>query len=115
MKFQKTINLTSYMVEYIDKRQPKPRTIRRELVVLDGGRVDAMQRLGMRPAGYIAQQFERDGYTVTDVRKGETLRAQVDLFDLWNQTAQATALERTQAQLQAALEKLGGGINAADA
>ena len=68
MKFQKTINLTSYMVEYIDKRQPKPRTIRRELVVLDGGRVDAMQRLGMRPAGYIAQQFERDGYTVTDVR-----------------------------------------------
>lgn len=52
MKFQKTINLTSYMVEYIDKRQPKPRTIRRELVVLDGGRVNAIQRLGMRPAGY---------------------------------------------------------------
>lgn len=69
MKFQKTITLISYQVEYIDKRQPKPRATRREAVVLDGGRVDALQRLGIRPAGYITQQFEREGYTVTDVRR----------------------------------------------
>lgn len=107
MKFQKTITLTSYQVEYIDKRQPKPRAIRREAVVLDGGRVDALQRLGIRPAGYITQQFEQEGYTVTDVRRGDTLHALVDLTDLWSRTTQAIALERTQAQLQAALEKLG--------
>ena len=107
MKFQKTITLISYQVEYIDKRQPKPRAIRREMVVLDGGRVDALQRLGIRPAGYIAQQFEREGYTVTDVRRGDTLHALVDLTELWSRTTQAIALERTQAQLQAALEKLG--------
>lgn len=51
MKFQKTITLTSYQVEYIDKRQPKPRTIRREAVVLDGGRVDALQRLASARRG----------------------------------------------------------------
>lgn len=28
MKFEKTITLTAYEVEYIDQRQPKPRTIR---------------------------------------------------------------------------------------
>ena len=107
MKFLETIRLTAYEVEYIDQRQAKPRTIRRETVVLDGGKLSALERLGMRPAGYITQQFEREGYTVTDVRRGDTLHALVDLADLWSRTTQAIALERTQAQLQAALEKLG--------
>ena len=57
MKFLETIRLTAYEVEYIDQRQAKPRTIRRETVVLDGDRLAALERLGMRPAGYIAQQM----------------------------------------------------------
>ena len=78
MKFEKTIHLTAYEVEYIDQR-----TICRETVVLDGGRISALNRLGMRPAGYIAQQFERSGYTVAAIRQGETISAQVDLAQLW--------------------------------
>ena len=59
MKTEKTINLTAYTVEYIDQREPKPRTIHSQTVVLDGGKISALARLDMRPAGWITQQFER--------------------------------------------------------
>lgn len=45
MKTEKNINLTAYTVEYIDQREPKPRTIRTQTVVLDGGKVSALARL----------------------------------------------------------------------
>lgn len=85
MKFEKSINLTPYAVEYIDQREPKPRTIRTQTVVLDGGKISALNRLNMRPAGYIMQQFERDGFTVVTMDKGETVEAAVDLYFLWQQ------------------------------
>ena len=87
MKFFKTIKLTAYEVEYIDQREPKPRTVKREAVVLDGGRISALGRLGIRPAGWISQQFAAPGYTVTTVRKGESLGVDVDLSELWQRTA----------------------------
>ena len=96
MKTEKTINLTAYTVEYIDQREPKPRTIHSQTVVLDGGKISALARLDMRPAGWITQQFERDGYTVASIHKGETITAHVDLADLWQQTAQAVELARLQ-------------------
>lgn len=86
MTFKKTINLTAYEVEYIDQRQEKPRTVQKETVVLDGGRISALNRLDMRPAGYIIRQFERSGYAVTNICKGETIVAPVDLAELWNRT-----------------------------
>lgn len=86
MTFKKNINLTAYEVEYIDLRQEKPRTVQQETVVLDGGRISALNRLDMRPAGYIIQQFERSGYVVTNIRKGETVAAPVDLAELWGRT-----------------------------
>lgn len=96
MKTEKTINLTAYVVEYIDQREPKPRTVHTQTVVLDGGKISALARLDMRPAGWITQQFERDGYTVASIHKGETITAHVDLADLWQQTAQAVELARLQ-------------------
>ena len=86
MTFKKIINLTAYEVEYIDQRQEKPRTVQQETVVLDGGRISALNRLDMRPAGYIIQQFERSGYVVTNIRKGKTIAAPVDLAELWGRT-----------------------------
>ena len=38
MKIEKRVNLYAFEVEYIDQREAKPRTVRRETVVLDGGR-----------------------------------------------------------------------------
>lgn len=86
MTFKKIINLTAYEVEYIDQRQEKPRTVQRETVVLDGGRISALNRLDIRPTGYIVQRFERSGYAVTSIRKGETIAAPVDLEELWRRT-----------------------------
>lgn len=106
MKTEKIINLTAYTVEYIDQREPKPRTTRTQTVVLDGGKISALARLDMRPAGWITQQFERDGYTVASIHKGETITAHVDLADLWQQTAAQIERDRLKIQLQAALEEL---------
>lgn len=108
MKLEKTITLTAYEVEYIDQRQPKPRTVHRETVVLDGGKLSALERLGMRPAGYLAQQFERSGYTVATIRRGETINAHVDLAELWDKTRKEIELQ----QVVAAAARLGGGGNA---
>lgn len=94
MKFDKTIILTAFEVEYIDKRQPKPRIVLWQTVILDGGRLSALERLGLRPAVYISQQFERSGYAVASIRKGETITAQVDLDDLWTKaTLQALGVQ----------------------
>ena len=106
MKTEKTINLIAYTVEYIDQREPKPRTVHTQTVVLDGGKISALARLDMRPAGWITQQFERDGYTVASIHKGETITAHVDLADLWQQTAAQIERDRLKIQLQAALEEL---------
>lgn len=110
MKFEKTINLTAYEVEYIDQRQAKPRTIRRETVVLDGDRLAALERLGMRPAGYIMQQFEREGYTVANIRRGDTINAHVDLAELWDKTRNEIRLE----QFTVLAAQLGGGSDAVE-
>lgn len=112
MKFEKAITLTAYEVEYIDQRQPKPRTVHRETVVLDGGKLSALERLGMRPAGYLAQQFERSGYTVATIRRGETINAHVDLSALWDETQQEIKAEHFTALAARLNEKLGGGSDA---
>lgn len=106
LKLEKRITLHTFDVEYIDQREPKPRTVHTQTVVLDGGKISALARLDMRPAGWITQQFERDGYTVASAHKGETIAAHVDLADLWQQTAAQIERDRLKAQLQAALAQL---------
>lgn len=106
MKAEKTINLTAYVVEYIDQREAKPRTVHTQTVVLDGGKISALNRLDMNPGGYICRQFENRGFTVASIHKGDTITARVDLADLWQQTAAQIERDRLKAQLQAALAQL---------
>lgn len=107
-----SITLTAYEVEYIDQRQPKPRTVHRETVVLDGGKLSALERLGMRPAGYLAQQFERSGYTVATIRRGETINAHVDLAELWTRTRNEIRVKQLEKQAAEIAARLGGGSDA---
>lgn len=93
MTFLKAINLTTYEVEYIDQREQKPRASHHETVVLDGGRISALNRLGIRPTGWLIQQFSAMGFTVTNIQKGELLSAEVDLTKLYYQTVAAKAEE----------------------
>lgn len=108
MKFEKKINLVAFEVWYYDKRQSKPRDSLKDTVILDGGIISALERLGIRPAGYIAQQFERNGYAVTEVRWGERIQAQVDLAELWSSTQMRIQAARLNAMFKKADEE--GGI-----
>ena len=42
MKMEKKISLHAFEVEYIDQREAKPRTLHRESIVLDGGRINTL-------------------------------------------------------------------------
>ena len=108
MKFEKEITLVAFEVEYYDHRQPKPRTMLQEDVILDGGRISALERLGIRPAGYITEQFNRNGFTVSAVRWGEKLTARVDLDALWSSTQMRIQAARLTAMFKKADEE--GGI-----
>ena len=103
MKLEKRITLTAYEVEYIDAREPKPRTVHWEQIVLDGGRLSALARLGQTPAAFIAQQYEAVGFRVASIRHGETIEASVDLPALWAEVQMEKAVRRL-AQLSTGTE-----------
>ena len=65
MKVVKQILLYAYTVEYVDQREPKPRTLHRETVVLDRERVHALDLLGVTVPDWIMQQYAKQGFTVT--------------------------------------------------
>lgn len=94
MNLSQKIVLTAYDVEFFDRREPKPRALHHERVVLNGGRLSALERLGLTPAGWIAQQYEGRGYSVAQVKRGESLNAFVDLNALWSKTAAEAAVQR---------------------
>lgn len=94
MNLEKRITLTAYEVEYIDTREPKPRTIHREQIVLDGGRLSALARLGQTPAAFIAQQYEAVGFRVASLHRGESIEARIDLPALWAEVQKEKAVRR---------------------
>lgn len=102
MKLEHRVNLTAFEVEYIDTREPKPRAVHWETVVLDGGRVSALERLGQSPASWICQQYARQGFSVATVRKGEHLTAHVDTGLLWR----LAALDATAAKVGKSVAQL---------
>lgn len=100
MKFKKSITLMAFEVSLVDMRGEKPHQTRRETVILDGGMISAIERLGMRPNGYICRKYEAEGYTVANIHKGEKLTAYVDLEQLWKETSQTVELEQLRRAVQ---------------
>lgn len=94
MDLMQKITLVAFEVDYYDRREAKPRTLHHERVVLNGGRLNALDRLGIRPAPWIVQQFETRGFAVQQVKKGQSMDAQVDLNALWNEAAAEKAVYR---------------------
>ena len=78
MKLEKKISLHAFEVEYIDQREAKPRSLHRESIVLDGGRMNTLDHLNQTPQNWIRQQYAQQGYTVSAIHKGESLTAKVD-------------------------------------
>ena len=112
MKLEKKISLHTFEVEYIDQREPKPRTVHHELCVLDGGRVSALERLGQSPQSWICQQYARQGFTVGAVHKGDRLTAKVDTGFLWKMAVLDVAAAKAG---KAVAQLLEGGVNHAQA
>lgn len=112
MKIEKRVNLYAFEVEYIDQREAKPRTVRGETVVLDGGRVSALERLGQSPQSWICQQYARQGFSVGAVHKGDRLTAHVDTGFLWKLAALDAAAAKAGKSVAKLLE---GGVNHAQA
>lgn len=75
MKLEKKISLHAFEVEYIDQREAKPRSLHRESIVLDGGRMNTLDHLNQTPQSWIRQQYAQQGYTVSAIHKGESLAA----------------------------------------
>ena len=93
LNLKQKITLVAFEVDYYDRREVKHRTLHHERVVLNGGRLNALDRLGIRPASWIVQQFETQGFAVQQVKKGQSMDAQVDLTALWSKTAAEKAEE----------------------
>ncbi len=83
MNLSRSMVLIKYEVQFIDRREHKPRTVHTETVVLDGGRISALHRLGMKPAGYLAGLYEYDGFVTTSIKPIEKREIVLDLTDLW--------------------------------
>lgn len=87
MKLTKQINLVLYSLELYDIRQAKPRTPIDDSIVIDGGRISALHRLGQSVTGYITGLCEAQGYAVRSIRKMRDFTANIDLGALWHEQA----------------------------
>ena len=92
MRLTKKINLTDYTVFYVDLRNAKPRQSFEDHVVLDGGRISALHRLGQTDTGWIVSMYEKRGLAVEGIVKGKPVTAEVDLTELWCQAKGITLL-----------------------
>lgn len=99
MRLTKQIKLQLYSVELYDVRQTKPRTPIDDSIVIDGGRISALHRLGQSVTGYITGLYEAQGYAVGKMQKVREYTAAVDLANLWrdNVPDQAPAGEEAEA------------------
>lgn len=86
MKCRKEIVLTGYRVQYIDLREPKPRTPKETVHVMDRQWLDALRLTGQSVVGNIRDQYERAGYKVFAVEPIKPNRRSVlDLLQMWEE------------------------------
>lgn len=83
---RKQLVLTGYRVQYIDLREPKPRTPKEAIHVADSQWLDALSLVGYGGAAdNIRQRYERAGYKVISVDSVKPKRVvELDLCQLWD-------------------------------
>ena len=84
---RKQLVLTGYRVQYIDLREPKPRTPKETIHVADSQWLDALSLVGYGGAAdNIRQRYERAGYKVISVDSVKPKRVvELDLCQLWDE------------------------------
>lgn len=84
MKCRKEIVLTGYRVQYIDLQEPKPRTPKEAVHVMDRQWLDALTGEAQSATGNIRDQYEQSGYKVFSVEAIKPKRrVELDLCQLW--------------------------------
>ena len=98
---RKQLVLTGYRVQYVDLRDPKPRTPKEAIHVADRQWLDALALVGHGSAAdNIRQQYERAGYKVFAVEPIKPKRVvELNLCQLW-ELAASPALEETEEAAQ---------------
>ncbi len=87
MKCRKQLVLTGYRVQYVDLREPKPRTPQEQIHVADRQWLDALGLIGHNVADAIKSQYEKGGYKVFRVEQLKPKKVvELDLRQLWNET-----------------------------
>lgn len=94
MKCRKQLILTGYRVQFVDLREPKPRTPKDLIHVADRQWLDAMGLTGQNVIANIQNQYERAGYKVFAVEPIKPKRvAEIDLCQLWEQLAPPATID----------------------
>lgn len=94
MKCRKQLVLTGYRVQFVDLREPKPRTPQEQLHVADRQWLDAMGLIGHNVADAIKSQYEKGGYKVFSVQPIKPKRVvELDLCQIWNEAEQPISEE----------------------
>lgn len=86
MKCRKDLVLSGFRVQYVDLREPKPRTPQELIHVADSQWVYAMGLTGQNILAHIQEQYERIGYKVFSVVPLKPKRVvELDLCRLWEE------------------------------
>lgn len=84
MKCSKLLVMTGYRVQFVDLREPKPRTPKETVHVMDRKWLDALALTGQSATGNIRDQYEQAGYKVFSVDAIKPKRrVELDLCQLW--------------------------------
>lgn len=90
---RKQLVLTGYRVQYVDLREPKPRTPKEAIHVADGQWLYAMGMTGNNVLGHIQEQYELRGYKVFGVEPIKPKRVvELDLCQLWDEAEPPVAV-----------------------
>ena len=96
MKCTKDIVLIAYKVQYVDLREPKPRTPAEDIYTIDQAWTDAAGLLHMDTREIIKARYERGGYKVISVDRIKEKRVvTLDLNRLYLDSLDITAEEKT--------------------
>lgn len=94
MKCRKQLVLVGYRVQFVDLREPKPRTPQEQIHVADNQWLYAMGLTGQNVIANIQEQYERAGYKVFAVEPIKPKRvAELDLCQLWEHAARTVTTE----------------------
>ena len=91
MKCRKEIVLTGYRVQYIDLREPKPRTPKEAVHVMDRQWLDALAVISKNATGILREQYAKAGFEVFSVEQIKPKRTLwLDLCQLWSEAEPPT-------------------------